>query len=251
MVTLFSLPRGWGERLRDKVVNAPEAERGRVFQEALMAEFASEDDRITAALAAATEPSEVEELRLARARLAAEMVLAGEGLIEAANTITADPATVSAKLAALEARWRDTGNAVFVWRALELLLNVKKAGAEPLPPWCIEYLAAAARNLARVEEQARRQQARRQQAKTRKRFGNLVAAARLLTRRGANASIAARREDRRIGVARIAGLIRPPGKSAARATAEANRLVRVGEQRAQERNVARGKAALKASKPQG
>jgi hypothetical protein len=246
MVTLFSLPRGWGERLRDKVASAPEAERGRVFQEALMAEFTGVNDRITAALAAATEPSKVEELRIAQARLGAEMMLAGRGLLEATNIITADPATVSDRLAALEARWRETGNAVFVWRALDLLLNVKKAGAEPLPPWCIEYLAAAARNLARVEERARRKKGQQRQ-----RFGNLVAAALQLTRRGANAFIAAQREDQRIEVARIAELIRSTGKSAARANAEASRLVRVGEKRAQERNVARGKAALKAPKPKG
>ena len=124
MVTIFSLPPGWGERIRDKVASVPEAERGRVFQEAVIAEFTVENDRITAALAVATEPSKVEELRLARARLGAEMMLVGEGLLEATNVITADPATVSTRLAALEARWRETGNAAFVWRALELLLNV-------------------------------------------------------------------------------------------------------------------------------
>ena len=246
MVTMFSLAPGWGERLRDKVANAPEAERERGFQEALLAEFTGVNDRITAALATDTEPSEVEELRLAHARLGAEMMLVGEGLLETTNIIIADPATVSDRLAALEARWRETGNAVVVWRALELLLNVKKAGAEPLPPWCIEYLAAATRNLAQVEERARRKKEQQRQ-----RFGNLVAAALQLTRRGANAFIAAQREDQRIEVARIAGLIRSSGKSAAHANAEANRVVRVGEKRAQERNVARGKAALKARKPEG
>ena len=39
MVTIFSLPDGWGERIRDKVASAPEAERERVVQEALLAEF--------------------------------------------------------------------------------------------------------------------------------------------------------------------------------------------------------------------
>jgi hypothetical protein len=246
MVTIFSLSPGWGERIRDKVASVPEAERERVFQEAVIAEFTGENDRITAALAAATEPSKVEELRLARARLGAEMMLVGEGLLEATNVITADPATVSTRLAALESRWRETGNAAFVWRALELLLNVKKAGAEPLPPWCIEYLSVTARNLARVDQRARGNKGQQRQ-----RFGNLVAAALQLTRRGANAFIAAQREDQRIEVARIAGLIRSSGKSAAHANAEANRVVRVGEKRAQERNVARGKAALKARKPEG
>ena len=75
MVTIFSLPPGWGERIRDKVASVPEAERERVFQEAPIAEFTGENDRITAALAAATEPSKVEELRLAHARLGAEMML--------------------------------------------------------------------------------------------------------------------------------------------------------------------------------
>jgi hypothetical protein len=174
------------------------------------------------------------------------MMLMAEEMIDDANFIMGDPATVSNRLAVLEARWRETGNAVYVWRALHQLLNVRRAGAEALPPWCTAYIATAARNLAQVERQARPHKADKRQ-----RFGNRIAAALLLTRRGANAFIAAVREDRRVEVAKIAGLIRSFGFSAARANAQASRLIRVNEHRAQQRNVARGRAAQKVSKPEG
>jgi hypothetical protein len=243
---MLSLLPGWGRRVMDKSAGTPQGERHLVLAEAMRAEFTSATDRITAALATATDPSKREELHLAHARLRAELVVMGETLIEVGSIGAGDPAAISGRLATLEARWRETGNPVFVWRALDLLLDVKGAGAEALPPWCVEYLATAARNLARVDERTPRRK-----AKERQRFGNLVAAALLLTRRGSNGFIAARREDQRVEVARIAGLIRKFGFSAARANAEASRLIRVGEQRAQQRNVARGRAALKGGKPEG
>jgi hypothetical protein len=242
---LLSIP-GWFRRVRDRLAQTPEGKQCRVFAEALTAEFISANNDIEAALAAATDPSRREELRLAQALLRAEMVFVDETLSEADSIGARDPVVISRRLAALEARWRETRNPVFVWRALLLLLGVKGAGAVALPPWCVEYLATAALDLVLVEVRVATRK-----AKQRQRLGDLVADALQFARRGSNPFIAAIREDRRVEVARIAGLIRKFGISAKRANKEASRVIGVGDERAQQRNVARGRAALKGGKPEG
>jgi hypothetical protein len=71
MAKPISLLPGAGERLADKLAGAPESERRRVLEEAMRAEFRNASNRIGEAIAAATKPSEVEELRAARARVPA------------------------------------------------------------------------------------------------------------------------------------------------------------------------------------
>jgi hypothetical protein len=48
----------------------------------------------------------------------------------------------------LERSWRLTGNPLYVWRAIGRTRNVDPP--EPVPDWCLSYLAEVGRNIARL-----------------------------------------------------------------------------------------------------